>query len=139
MITYKNITDVEVLNEMPEGATALVIDDGELKQVACEKFGSKNQNNDKLIVHYFSDDNITANLTHDEFLQALTNMEICEGHLIEGWTRDGYDFHDFYLLYRVENSEEDGMIMYFQNDADMFHKIAWASDNQLTVILDSPI
>ena len=40
MITYKNITDVEVLNEMPEGATALVNDDGDLKQVACEKMGS---------------------------------------------------------------------------------------------------
>lgn len=39
MITYKNITDVEVLNEMPEGATALVNDGGELKQVGCEKMG----------------------------------------------------------------------------------------------------
>lgn len=39
MITYKNITDVEVLNEMPEGATALINDGGELKQVACKEMG----------------------------------------------------------------------------------------------------
>ncbi len=36
MITYKNITDVEVLNEMPEGAKVMVNDSGELKQAALD-------------------------------------------------------------------------------------------------------
>lgn len=138
MITYKNITDVEVVNEIPENATALINDGGELKQVACEQFGGKNQNNNKLIVHY-SDDNITANLTYDEFLQALTNMEICEGHLINFWTNGSSGFHDFFSLYRAEISEGNDIIMYFQNDADMQYKIAWTTDNQLIEIADAPI
>ena len=39
MITYKNITEVEVVNEIPENATALINDGGELKQVACKEMG----------------------------------------------------------------------------------------------------
>jgi hypothetical protein len=36
MITYKNITDIEALNEMPDGAKVMINDSGELKQTALD-------------------------------------------------------------------------------------------------------
>lgn len=84
MITYKNITDVEVLNEMPEGATALVIDDGELKQVGLDKFNKK-EIAERVVVFRYDDnyDNPTCNLTFEEFDVLQTQQKIVGFTIIE--------------------------------------------------------
>lgn len=94
MITYKNITDVEVLNEMPEGATALVNDGGELKQVGLDKFNKKELAERVVVFRYENYDNPTCNLTFEEFDTLWTQQKIV------GFTRihDG----DLLLQERVE-------------------------------------
>ena len=68
MITYKNITDVEVLNEMPEGATALVNDGGELKQVGCEKFRKKEI---PTVIASYDGENFSIDMPFDELWTIL--------------------------------------------------------------------
>ena len=69
MITYKNITDVEVLENVPENAMALVNDGGELKQVACSGFGG----NPAIAVINSQDGNFSCeNMTYEEAVEAIT-------------------------------------------------------------------
>ena len=71
MITYKNITDVEVLENVPENAMALVNDGGELKQVACSRFGGGSSGAGVAMIHLSVDDN-------EEFHASATWEELAE-------------------------------------------------------------
>lgn len=121
MITYKNITDVEVLNEMPEGATALVNDGGELKQVGCEKFGGKKEIAGRTLALYCNNyDSATSNLTYEEFDNLFDSKKI-EGITI-------FINHDGYYViskcygfskgsdYWAFNSEDGSIAIHLYND-----------------------
>ena len=139
MITYKNITDVEVLNEMPEGATALVNDDGELKQVACEKMGSPIIGGGVATAFFKQDgyDNVLAgvavahaapertytciNMTFDEACQVVMSGQPIE--VIFMTTRDGGLF--FQPAYNVVYGATPRLI-YAETDTGI--SVYWTSD-----------
>ena len=81
MITYKNITDVEVLESVPENAMALVNDGGELKQVACKEMGGNSNNGWVTIV--YKDGVFTSDTTLEEMLEMCATYKFKGVSLIE--------------------------------------------------------
>lgn len=130
MITYKNITDVEVLNEMPEGVTALVNDGGELKQISLDLCIPKEEVEPDVWVTFKNiDGNFTCNLTHDEFIQKLRNKQIIGGNYT---VYDDIYYYNYSLLGASDNyhSAGDGLYLHIIFSGEYGSPIAlWWYDN----------
>lgn len=130
MITYKNITDVEVLENVPENAMALVNDGGKLKQVACEKMGSS-ANSGRIIISEFNEDGETkysANCT----VMDLANM-ILDQKNFPGITYVKYGGGMVYISesYMVYFDDERIVMRFYNLDNTERFDMVWYSDGHI--------
>lgn len=130
MITYKNITDVEVLENVPENAMALVNDGGELKQVACSGFGGGGS--DVVLFAVNRDTGVcTCNTSYEVLRSKIDNFEpfVCAINRYDPYT-------DPILIpaFASKISIEDNYIGlgFYSSRNDATYNVTYASDGTIT-------
>lgn len=111
MANYKNIVDVETLNQTSEATNVLVEEAGSLRKIPSSKIGGGNS---KTIVfnHYDTWSN-DSNVTYEEF-EELYNNNGFETIIVKEYSEDD-DSYEFYYCGSIYHMSEGGYCLGFRN------------------------